>query len=401
MQNKKSELRPIAGLSCFREIRTHDGIYVDKTRWMHWMLEKCAFSPYFFVARPWRFGKSLAVSTLECILRGERELFKGLYIDGTDYDWKAHPVLRFSFLTVATENKDAFEKSFACVVKMTLEKAGCSYDDSNSPEVNFERALSYLYERGGQVAVLIDAYDAPIRHSLDNLPLADYIRDRLSFFHIHLKKHNAKVMILFITGEMSSVYMYPTIFSCFYIHNDTIGRRFAGMFGYTDEELDTYFREHMEEHARIMGLPYGKYREELRRWYGGYRFDEDAEPLYHPAAIANVLSRKTDHFGLSWTLNGQTSLMGRYFAREEFPEIREDGDPIYATEGELTGVCMLDEISPIRVLFLSGYLTIESYCRDSELYRMAVPNEEIRRGIAFFAESCRNRRNRSPRPPAD
>ena len=51
----------------------------------------------FFCSRPRRFGKSLAISTLEAIFQGKRELFKGLYIDSADYDWKTYPVIHIDF----------------------------------------------------------------------------------------------------------------------------------------------------------------------------------------------------------------------------------------------------------------------------------------------------------------
>ena len=47
----------------------------------------------FFIARPRRFGKSLMITTFKYIFEGRRELFKGLKIDRTDYDWKVHPVI--------------------------------------------------------------------------------------------------------------------------------------------------------------------------------------------------------------------------------------------------------------------------------------------------------------------
>lgn len=40
----------------------------------------------FFVAHPRRFGKSLAISTLQCLFEGRRELFKGLAIE-PEWDW--------------------------------------------------------------------------------------------------------------------------------------------------------------------------------------------------------------------------------------------------------------------------------------------------------------------------
>ena len=51
----------------------------------------------YFLSRPRRFGKSLLLSTLEAIFRGQRELFAGLWIGSSDYAWKEHPVVRVDF----------------------------------------------------------------------------------------------------------------------------------------------------------------------------------------------------------------------------------------------------------------------------------------------------------------
>ncbi len=52
---------------------------------------------FYFLSRPRHFGKTLTVDTLEQIFNGKRELFKGLYIDSTDYDWKEYPVIHTDF----------------------------------------------------------------------------------------------------------------------------------------------------------------------------------------------------------------------------------------------------------------------------------------------------------------
>ena len=78
----------------FRRLREHDCLYVDKTKYIYKMLQ--ASGGQFFFSRPRRFGKSLTVSTLEAIFKGERELFHGLYLDSTDYDWPVHPVIHIA-----------------------------------------------------------------------------------------------------------------------------------------------------------------------------------------------------------------------------------------------------------------------------------------------------------------
>ena len=61
-------------------------VYVDKTALLRRMISGVD-GRFFFMSRPRRFGKSLMISTLEQIFDGNRELFKGLAIDKSDYDW--------------------------------------------------------------------------------------------------------------------------------------------------------------------------------------------------------------------------------------------------------------------------------------------------------------------------
>ena len=80
----------------FRVMREKGYRYVDKTALLYPLVTRDG-DGFFFISRPRRFGKSLMLSTLECLFRGERELFKGLAIDKMDYDWKSYPILHFNF----------------------------------------------------------------------------------------------------------------------------------------------------------------------------------------------------------------------------------------------------------------------------------------------------------------
>jgi hypothetical protein len=67
------------GLQEFRKIREGGYLYVDKTQLVHNLIES---GSYYFLSRPRRFGKSLLLSTIHEIFSGNRELFKGLWIEG-------------------------------------------------------------------------------------------------------------------------------------------------------------------------------------------------------------------------------------------------------------------------------------------------------------------------------
>ncbi len=74
-----SQTLPVSGTSDFMAIRARGQLYVDKTGYVERMLA----SPldYVLLARPRRFGKSLLLSTLECMYARESdEWFQDLAI---------------------------------------------------------------------------------------------------------------------------------------------------------------------------------------------------------------------------------------------------------------------------------------------------------------------------------
>jgi len=77
--------KALQATSCtFRTLIEGDFLYVDKTRYLYELVNNIAGT--YFVSRPRRFGKSLAVSTLEEIFKGDKELFQGLWIYDSDYE---------------------------------------------------------------------------------------------------------------------------------------------------------------------------------------------------------------------------------------------------------------------------------------------------------------------------
>lgn len=69
------------GIQDFKFLREGGFVYVDKTALVYDMVTR---GKTYILSRPRRFGKSILVSTLEYYFKGERELFKGLVIDGME-----------------------------------------------------------------------------------------------------------------------------------------------------------------------------------------------------------------------------------------------------------------------------------------------------------------------------
>ena len=66
------------GIQSFKDLREKRFLYVDKTDYVARLIYD---SKVYFLSRPRRFGKSLFLSTLAAYFLGQKELFKGLYLE--------------------------------------------------------------------------------------------------------------------------------------------------------------------------------------------------------------------------------------------------------------------------------------------------------------------------------
>ena len=83
---QNSERSYAVGVQKFDWIRKHGAAYMDKTKYVWQMVSSS--SPFYFLSRPRRFGKSLLVDTLRCYFEGRKELFEGLYIYDKETEWR-------------------------------------------------------------------------------------------------------------------------------------------------------------------------------------------------------------------------------------------------------------------------------------------------------------------------
>ncbi len=378
------------GSSDFEDLIKSECIYVDKTAYMHRMVSDMG-NKVVFMSRPRRFGKSLTVSAFKALFTGRRELFKGLAIERMGWKWQTHPVIHFRFSEASTDSIDRFDKTFSSIVKRSLETVGYEYDDNADYSLNFANAIEALYAKsvddhrndpegkGEGVVILIDEYDAPVGHALDDIPKAEAIRARMSSLYAQMKDRTGCIRFLFMTGI--SKFTKLSVFSALSnIRDMSQEKAYATMFGYTEEELTANFEEHLREHAAIMGLPYDEYREELKRWYNGFRFSPDVETtVYNPISIAYTLDAKREKgFFATWATTGRPSMLMNFLKREDVATLNwQDGVRVAADEFD---VAELGRLTAVAVLCQSGYLTIKDY--DSGLYTLGVPDEEVRRDLA-------------------
>ncbi len=361
----------------FRNMRKDGYRYVDKTALLYPLVTR-GMDSFFFISRPRRFGKSLMLSTLECLFRGERELFKGLAIDKMDYDWESYPVLHFNFGTMDVTTVEAFQAGFVARVQEVIEDAKVTYNPTLAPNDNFSRAIKALArERGKPVVILIDEYDAPVGHALADIAKATAIRAKLSAFYGEIKNNVSNIRFMMMTGVTRFTQL--SVFSALNNLTDlTMDERYATLLGYTDEELGANFSKTLHRHAEVMGLSYEDYREKLRWWYNGYRFSPDCEEkVYNPFAIGQILGALKRRFTGTWIATGQTSTVINYFKNNQLAEL--DYENVEDISEEDLDVCGLENIRPIAMLYQGGYLTIKDF--QDGVFTLGIPDEEVRRAL--------------------
>jgi hypothetical protein len=283
------------GIASFPAIIKQNCIYVDKTMLLFELLKT---RRPFFLSRPRRFGKTLLVDTLENILRGNRELFKGFWIYNSDYDWVPKPVIHLSLDATPTDSIKQFESDIITDIFDIAKSENIILSGTSLPRI-FKSLIDMLYEKYAlPVSILIDEYDAPILSQLDNPAQAEKIRKRLQLFYGVLKQKEKIRGFSFVTGVTR--FVKTSIFSGLNNLIDlTLNKKYATICGFTLEELDSFFAEHLEAmlaNFKARGvLPQVLTPEatavDLRRlileWYDGYSWDGETRVL-NPWAILNA-----------------------------------------------------------------------------------------------------------------
>ena len=372
------EQRIALDISDFRELREKECVYVDKTGLLQALIRDKTRKLY-FISRPRRFGKSLMLSTLECIFRGERDLFKGLAIDSLDYDWAKYPIIRFDLSVLSETTLESFRSDLRKTVRDALLDAGALWDETDSTHRNFGSAIDWLAAKHkSPVVVLIDEYDAPVTRAMGDIAKATAIRSELSPLYSQLKAHGVNIRFMMMTGVTKFAQL--SVFSALNNLNDlTLQPEAATLLGYSDEELDANFAPSLQAHAKVMGLSDTDYRAELRRWYNGYRFSPDCTTtVYNPVAIARILSRKKPYFETTWSETGHASALMRYLERENL--VDKDYDRLPLVSKSIFDNYNLGTLRPETVLYQAGYLTIKDFI-PPKFYALGVPDEDVRQDL--------------------
>ncbi|MBM3886954.1 hypothetical protein FJ364_03390 [Candidatus Dependentiae bacterium] len=367
----------------FVKLRENGGLYVDKTKQIYDCLRRPG---YYFLARPRRFGKSILCSTLEELFLANRGYFKGLWIDKSDWDWEPLPTMRFDMSmmigdtttpAIVQENLLYTLREYANHYKVSVQAS----QDAASMLGWLIDALRKKYTK--KIVVIIDEYDKPLLDVIHKPQEYDRMLEMLKAFYTKLKGQSANLHLVFATGvfKFSKVGMF---FGANNFTDLTFNLDASTLVGYTQEDLEKYFDEGINNLATKLGKKRSEIITTLQEKYNGYRFgyDEDigalCEGVYNSFGINNVFADTA--MTEKWFESGSPAILLKKLHKQNCKALLSQ--ELSANPSKLSPLRAKEEIQPLPLLYFASYFTIEKYERRKLTFKF--PNGEV--GTAFFEQ---------------
>ena len=359
----------------FQRIREDGKVYVDKTGMMYSLVNRYN---YVFLARPRRFGKSLLCNTFKAYFQGQKELFEGLKVMDLEKEWKTYPVLHFTMSGLknlkVSEAKSKLENFIA-----DYERLYGRNTEEETPGARFRGLIHRACEKTGErVVVILDEYDAPVMRLLYDTKQMEEMRMMLREFYQVLKDEGAYLKFVFITGvtKFSQMSIFSELNN---LNQISMTDEYSGLCGITQEELDTFLRPCVEEYASNLEITTDEAYALLKAKYDGYHFARKSQDIYAPFSLMRALNNNTtDNF---WFESGTSASLIEHL--KHFPSFNPlDFDGVEVSLEEFNVPCE-NASTPVPMLYQSGYLTIDYYNKEDDVYVLHFPNYEVRQGMVY------------------
>ena len=385
------------GISDFKALRVRKNYFVDKTMYIKDIIDNQ--SGVVLITRPRRFGKTLNMSMLryyfDCDVKDSKELFERLKImeQGEKYTSKlgAYPCI---YLTMKDLNVSTYEYMLmqlkTAMMEIYFEKRYILEDEIPEGERNtYNRMLSanvnemellnsvkilskLLYNHYGKsVMLFIDEYDVPIQTAYVK-QYYDKAIEFLKTFYGTTFKDNPYLEKTVLTGvsrvAKESIFSGANNFKVFTV----LDNEFADDFGITSEEMEKVIKDFKVEDEK----------EEIRKWYDGYRIG-NVEGIYNPWSVLNYLTdRVLKPYWVNTSSNDliKITIKNSMTVKEKIERLLKDEEIEVPINLETIIVGIENNEDNIWGLMLgTGYLKIvEVVDLVAGIYKVKIPNYEIK-----------------------
>ena len=367
----KNRRRLPVGIQSFKEIRTDNYVYVDKTD-LVWYLANLG-DKYNYLSRPRRFGKSVLVDTLQWYFEGRKDLFEGLRIMDLETEWTTRPVIRLD-MSEGGDTPEDIKSYLNYIFKKYEKKYEITLDGTESLTVRFRQIIETAYEKSGhRVAILIDEYDAPLQHSWKTTYHDECTRVYKNAFAV-LKSATDYEKFIFITGitKFTQISLFSVLNN---LTNISFLPEYATLCGITEKELEANFSSEVKMLGEVNGWEYEEAHQRLKEYYDGYHFSRNKmTDIYNPYSLVNALKNK--EISNYWAGSGATTLLPKFVDDMELRMADFSHCSIMKNTIELSDVT---EGGAELFLYQSGYLTLKG--ADGEVCFLGFPNAEVKQAL--------------------
>jgi hypothetical protein len=326
---------------------------------------------YYFLSRPRRFGKSLLVDTLHQLFAGNEPLFRGLHIH-PHWDWTVqYPVISISFGSGQLANRAELDEKIGELLRINQRRLGIACEEKSLSGCFAELIRTAKAKYGRSVVVLVDEYDKPILDNITDSAVAAEMRNGLRNLYSVIKDNDASIRFAFLTGvsKFSKVSLFSGLNN---LKDITLDARYSALCGYTQQELEQYFGEHLQ--GADMPL--------VQRWYNGYNWLGDS--VYNPFDMLLFIDGDKKYLPY-WFETATPSFLLEILRKRPFhlPDLEA-----LSMDYKALGDFDVDRIHLETLLFQTGYLTIKREMVDVPgslpEYVLSYPNNEVRYSLMGY-----------------
>ena len=376
---EKLQLLPL-GVQDFSILREGNYLYVDKTSLVY---ELTHTQRAVFLSRPRRFGKSLLLSTIKYYFLGRKDLFSGLAIEQLEEQgkdtWAEYPVMYFSLASGEFMEKDGLRDKIANILSLFEETYQLPEPKSETTlPVRFSNDLIGAFKKTGRkVVVLVDEYDNPLLKNMTVNPQQEEAnRNLYKAFFATLKDCDEYLRFYMFTGvtKFSKISIFSDLNQ---LTDISLISKYNSICGISQSELEGTFAPYVKKLAESCGFSESETLVELKRMYDGYHFSGEGEGMYNPFSLLHCFNECK--FGNYWFESGTPTFLINKLNASNF-DIRQFTDEVKVSESEIKDY-RPENADPVPLFYQSGYLTIKSWNKRQNSYKLAFPNAEVKFGF--------------------
>ncbi|MCD8339742.1 MAG: AAA family ATPase [Burkholderiales bacterium] len=364
------------GSQTFVSIRKWGQIYVDKTE----LINELAKDPgMYLLIRPRRFGKSILLTTLKALFKDGLAYFKGLSIEKLWKDTGKYSVvhLDFSIITYA-ESLDSLLERLKLEIANNFREFGFNFDENSKRSIAAQLSDWLSTQPAKSVVVLIDEYDSPLTHTVQDEDVFNEICNKMADFYSALIDNEKVLRFLWVTG-ITKFYHPKLTQTLNKIKDISLEPKYSTLLGFTRGEVKRFYGDYVEKAAIALKLSQEQVMEGLCDAYEGYCFDlVDMHLVMEPWSVLNYLEYPEGKYKPYWAESGQVPqvLMNPKTA-SSYWNLNAYGKEKKISLNLLKGITDGKPFNSKALLAQAGYLTIKSYDEKSNTVGLKYPNKEV------------------------